>query len=576
MGHLLSVLFTTLRRNVVVFVSIVLILTGGSWIRAEWKNIERIVDELPSLERAQDEVHHHQALLTRKSHEALRQLAGATVTQLDARIRVVDQNMHDLLQEQAQAPSLLVTAFKGSDAAAKPLAQAVMRNVEIDLLRQEREYLVAWRARVHALDDRKDALEKLEQLRLAHVKAYAAYDSALRQRDAIQENAGLGARIPFTAAYKQLQILNPQVITLRGKTDDAHLAFLRQADALKQLPTAKVLTAFQISERRLTAATAPLRERLLQARALAAENVLWRGYQAVRPVLPAALGVLVGWWFVPAAIRTVFYFALAPLAARRPPIAIGAAKGPGPASPSFEQRSGNDGTLISAVSHRVTLAPDHELLIRPDFCQSWPASAIVTTKVLFDWRRCVTSVAAHLWMLKRLRTSQAATFVVSSTAEALDEVALLEIAAGSAFVLQPRGLVGIMFKTGQRPIIRSHWRLGTLHAWLTLQLRYLSFEGPALLIVKGCRGVRLENASTGRTVSQDATLGFSTNARYATVRAEPFIPYLRGRQALLQDKFTGDGAFYLYEEVPRKARPGQPNHNPLEVLVDAGLKAFGI
>lgn len=54
-------------------------------------------------------------------------------------------------------------------------------------------------------------------------------------------------------------------------------------------------------------------------------------------------------------------------------------------------------------------------------------------------------------------------------------------------------------------------------------LRYLSFEGLVTLIVKGCRGARLESASTGRTISQDATLGFSTNARYATLRAEPFI-----------------------------------------------------
>lgn len=576
MGHLLSVLLSALRRNVLVFVAIVFILASGSWIRAEWQSIQSIVDELPSLERGQDDVNHHQALLTRKTHAALSQLVGATVTQLDARIRVVDQDIRNLQQEQANAPSFLRTAFNGGEAVARPLAQSVMRNVEIDLLRQERAYLVAWRARAHALNNRQDAANKLEQLRLAHVKAYAAYESVLRQRNAIEANAGLGARVPFTTAYKQLLRLNPQLKALRAETDKAHLAFLAQDAIVKQLPSAEALGAFRIDEQRLAAATAPLRERFLRAKQLAAENVLWRGYQAVRPVLPAALGVLVGWWLVPAAIRILFYFVLAPLAARRPPITIDAAKGPALASPSFGQRSGNDGALISAVSQRVTLAPDEELLIRADYCQSQPAGAIATTKVLFDWRRCLTSVAAHLWMLKRLRTSQPAVFVVSPTADALDEVALLEIAAGSAFVLQPRGLVGIIFKTGQRPKIRSHWRLGTLHAWLTLQLRYLSFEGPATLIVKGCRGVRLEHAASGRTISQDATLGFSSNASYATVRAEPFIPYLRGRQPLLQDKFTGHSAFYLYEEVPRKARPGQPNHNPLEVLVDAGLKAFGI
>jgi hypothetical protein len=222
------------------------------------------------------------------------------------------------------------------------------------------------------------------------------------------------------------------------------------------------------------------------------------------------------------------------------------------------------------------LAPGHELLIRPEYCQSQPLGAIVSTKMLFDWHRWLTSIAAHLWTLKHLRTSQAAAIVVSSTTDAPDEVALLEIGHGDAFVLQPRGLVRIMYRSGERPRVRSHWCLGTLHASLTLQLRYLSVEGLATLIVKGCRGVQLENASTGRTISQHATLGFSRDATYATVRAEPFIPFAIGRQPLLQDKFTGQDACYLYEEVPRNARPGQPGHNPLEVLFDAGLKAFGI
>lgn len=216
------------------------------------------------------------------------------------------------------------------------------------------------------------------------------------------------------------------------------------------------------------------------------------------------------------------------------------------------------------------------MLIRPDYCQSQPAGVQLTTKLLLSWQRWLTSLAARLSMLKRLRTATAADIVVSSTTDPLDEVALLEIGAGEAFVLQPRGLVGIICKTGQRPIIRSHWRLGTLHAWLTLQLRYLVFEGPMTVIVKGCRGVRLESTENGRTISQDATLGFSTNAKYATARADPFLPYLRGRQALFHDRFSGHGGWYLYEEVPRNARADGRSSNPLEALFDASLKAFGI
>ena len=143
-------------------------------------------------------------------------------------------------------------------------------------------------------------------------------------------------------------------------------------------------------------------------------------------------------------------------------------------------------------------------------------------------------------------------------------------------MLQPRALAGMILPAGRPPAIRSHWRIKTLHAWLTLQLRYLAFEGPATLVLKGCRGVRIESAAAGRMLSQDASLGFSAHARYATVRAEPFLPYLLGRQPLLLDRFAGAQACFVYEEVPRSAQPGRWRNNPLGVLFDAGLKAFGI
>lgn len=388
------------------------------------------------------------------------------------------------------------------------------------------------------------------------------------------------ARIPFTTWHRQVQKLNSDVRSLTAANNRAYQEYLAQRTVLARLSLPTALSQFKVDDVRLAMAASPLRDRVLQAERLAAKNYLWQAYQAVRPVLPTALAVLMGWWLVPAAIRTFFYYVLAPQAARLPPIVISpintTGTGAGAIAPSSQQRSARDGSVISAVSQTFRLTADQEMLIRPDYCQSQPAGVDVTTKILFNWHNWLTSIAAQLWMLKRLRTALPADIVVSSTADALDEVALLVIAPGQAMVLQPRGLVGMMYQTGQRPTIRSHWRLGTLHAWLTLQLRYLAFEGPATLIVKGCRGVRLENALSGRTISQDATLGFSANARYATVRAEPFIPYLRGKQPLFHDTFSGPDACCLYEEVPRTTRPNGGKQNPLEALLNASLKAFGI
>ncbi len=575
MGHFLSVLFQTLRRNVLLFACIVLVMVGGQWLRREWTQVQRSIDEVPALRTAQRDASAHQAALAQAITGRVGRLAGASVLQLDGEIAALDREI-DVLQRARHARSLPSAAWGATGTIGAQLAQQAMGAAGIELRRQARAHLSALRARALVLQDRQAAQRTLAQFRLAHLQHYAAYQQARQQLALVQAQAGIFANIPFTPAYRQVRKLNNTVDVLRAATNRAHQDHAAQQTLLRQMALPAAPTSFRLDAQRLAAIARPLDEHLLRAERLAAHSRLWQAYQAVRPVLPLALAVLVAWWLVPAAIRTLFYFVLAPLAARRPPIVIAATGGRAPAPGPAHQRASRSGPVTSAVSQQLLLAPDQELIIRADYCQSQPAGVSVTTSVLFDWRRWCTSIAAHLWMLKRFRTNRAAAIVVSSTADALDEVATIELAAGQAMVLQPRALVGMLYQRGRRPRIRSHWRLGTLHAWLTLQLRYLAFEGPATLIVKGCRGVRLESAAGGRSVSQDATLGFSADASYATVRAEPFIPYLRGRQPLFQDRFSGQHACYLYEEVPRHARPDGGRRNPLEALADAGLKAFGI
>ena len=120
------------------------------------------------------------------------------------------------------------------------------------------------------------------------------------------------------------------------------------------------------------------------------------------------------------------------------------------------------------------------------------------------------------------------------------------------------------------------WRLGSLSAWLTLQLRFLMFHGPARLIVKGCRGVRLEEAGSGRAINQAATMGFRANLDYATTRCETFFAYLWGRQELFNDRFSGGPGVYLYEEMPHFGRKGGIAGRGLEGVFDSVLKVFGV
>jgi hypothetical protein len=123
--------------------------------------------------------------------------------------------------------------------------------------------------------------------------------------------------------------------------------------------------------------------------------------------------------------------------------------------------------------------------------------------------------------------------------------------------------------------ITSHWRLFSLHAWLTLQLRYLMFHGPGQLVLKGGRGIRVERAESGRLFGPDQLVGFSPDLSYTVTRTETFWPYFLGHEALFKDRVDAGGGILIIEEVPmvggrRGGRKG------LEGAVDVALKAGGL
>jgi len=576
MRHLLSSFFSFIRRYVLLFIGIVLMLVCGGWVHDEWRQVRSFIDDLPLLERAERNVNLYKSTLSPTIVLEAQRLAALPLRRLDAEIRSLDSVILRLEQTQDDL-SIGSVLRSGVDALPARLERAALHGIELDLRRQERAYLAASRARLDVVFHREKAIRNLENLRLAYLHAFAEQDEAKsRLRRSLADRRWIDRVYSGSAVNMLVREREAAVFTLKTRADAALARFRKQKQLVDQLPQAPVIEQLLIDEQRLIAAAAPLHQRAVRARAIAARSIAWQGYQAVKPVLGTAVGLLAAWLAVPFAFRAVFYFLLAPLAARARPIVIGR-KQEGEAfrfdSPDL---IGEGGPLISAVSKRVALAPGDEVLIRPAYCQSQSEHVDVRTKVLFDWSYWLPSIAAHLWMLNRLSTHRPADIVISSTVNALEEVALLEIPAGASFVLQVRGLIGVVYWRGRRPKIRSHWKLGTLHAWLTLQLRYLSFEGPCTLIVKGCRGVRLENVAAGRTISQDATLGFSANTVYSTVRAKPFLPYMLGKRALLNDKFVGENAYCLYEEIPSSSGPIYQNRNPLEAIFDTGLKAFGI
>ena len=268
---------------------------------------------------------------------------------------------------------------------------------------------------------------------------------------------------------------------------------------------------------------------------------------------------------MPYVIRTFLYYVLAPLAQMCPAIRLHVGEGtPVPVPLSAPSR----------VSHSVRLGDGEELLVRQGYLQTTSTEGTKATRWLLDYWHPFSSLASGLAFLTRIRGKEEAT-TISATRDGFAELTQIDLPAGAVCILHPRALVAVVQPVGSPIPIRSHWRLFSLNAWLTLQLRYFSFHGPGHLIVMGGRGIRVEQAESGRVFAQDQLVGFSADLAYSVTRTETFAPYLFGREPLLKDKVEAGSGILVIEEAPLSMRRGEIRRG-LEGMADAGMKALGL
>ena len=564
MRQLLTAILRFLLRHALQFALFIVILLAGRLLLSEWRAYNAGSDAVTALRLAADGADQHGASLADAATARVNALQKTSQTAIASRLQQVQAQLTALRAR--QQPSLFTLPLPDTNTLALHAQNEATRRVEIEVLAQEARYLSALQAAVEG----EDARHTLARLHAEHVNAYAALQHNLAQRRQLEAQHPVAARLPGSDAYAQLSQLETEGQRWREINLQAYRAWLAQRartnDAARPAP-------FAIDNAALAGALAPVQAAIMAGEAQLARNWIARWRAPIMDVAPAAALLVLSAILLPVAIKAFFYFVLAPLAARLPPLSIARELQAGDASlplpPQGESR-------ISAVSQALLLQPGQQILIHPAYLQSSPVSSTKRTQWLLDWRFPLTSLAAGMVALTRLHSDEPASVTISASDDPLLEIAVVHLPAGSALVFQPRGLVGLICDANQPLVISSHWRLGSLHAWLTLQLRFIVFRGPVTLIVRGCRGVRLERAGQGRSISQSATLGFSTDVLYSTMRSETFIPYLRGQQALLNDRFDGDHGVYLYEETPRHGKQPGKVGSWFEGLTDAILKVFGI
>jgi hypothetical protein len=551
-------------RHFALFIIIVGILSAATLIQktiTEWSSLNA---EHTSLQADQRHLEEHLRTAKAGLSNRLALLKHASEKALDARIAAVDKEIGEKTIEQ-QKISGLPNLFR-SGSVQSGIAARIKLDLEINLLQQERDHLIALSSTIREP-------RNLEQLRQKHIAAYNQLKQNETEQDMLRRSNPFLVHVPASVPNRKLSQLRELHKQLDQENRIAHENHKRREISAKTAATAA--QSFNIREDQLKAIVRPLQSAIDDREQSIKDNWISRFSQPVINVLPSAALILLAIVLTPLAIKVVFYFILAPLASRRPPICIlpGAAGIVNIQSGNTNDRPGQ----ISSVSQRITLAESEELLIHPEYLQSSPLNARIDTKWLLDWSLPFSSLASGMLALSRIRCADdLSPIVISSTRDPLSEVGILALPEGSAAVFQPRSLVGVVYSNDRPLQITRHWRLTSLHSWLTLQLRYMVFHGPSKLIVKGCRGARMEQATSGRRINQAATMGFSANLMYSTTRCETFVPYLMGEQSLFLDSFTGTPGVYVYEEMPRFGQKRGITGRGIEGVFDSLLKVFGI
>jgi len=457
------------------------------------------------------------------------------------------------------------------------LEEDLKNEVDIQLSKAELEALNGLKAEIDAFRTAvRDAAADFEDKRLQTLRTNAAYLSKKEEILRFERDHPMAARVPGTGANVRLAELTQQRKRLAREYNSAGAQFYA---ARERLLKAKARAHADAEQVRLASATilGPLDELIATRKAAveATEHQAERALQSVRNVFLKAFGILVAVTLMPVGIKAFWYWFIARLAEKQRPVRLR----PGAVGMRMAGPSSGPGLAptrkISAVSQEIVLKAREELLVHPEYLQSSADRGRKQTQWLLSWRFWLTSIAAQMVALDRIRDADGESFVVSSKNDPFAEVGVIDLPEDSAFVLQPRNLVGVV-QSIDWPIKLSRKWNWSLMAFITLQFRYLIFDGPGKLLVQGCRGVRIEQAGSGRSIDQAATFGFSANLDYSPRRSETFGAYLLGTRSLFNDRFTGGPGVYVYEEMPYLGRKAGLTGRGFEGLTDGLLQVFGI
>lgn len=429
------------------------------------------------------------------------------------------------------------------------------------MIEETRRDLEARRAEIEARGRQlQDLAARIEGLRQFLRRILDPFDRDQREAQRRQlEEEQRQAEQELTAAREAEQALRERLVSVSQEREQTLLDLRGEEELLQQLrgEKAEEVAGVDLAIAQVRAWLEPLRFWLVEAY----HKVGWQ------LILISFLIV-----FGPIILKVFKYFVLAPAMSQAQPIRI--------ITPAL----GGVDVHPSQVAVGIALPAGHVAVIKSKFYQASDQLLDKRTKFVFSWRYPFTSLAAGLIELTRVLNPGAGRpreLTLSCQSEPEVEMTVIDVPQGGSVILRPSLLAGVVYKHGDRPAIKSHWRFFWLHAWMTLQFRYFEFRGPVQLVVWAWRGVRAEvlterdiREGNQKRTNQDATIGFTPTLEYSCIRAETFWAYLRGWNPLFDDLFRGQGLF-LCQQIARSSRAARRGRF-WESLWNSFTKLFGI
>lgn len=441
-------------------------------------------------------------------------------------------------------------------------------NAEIALATQKRDYLLRIKEYRLGQTECSRITNNCETIRQRHVFDFSSYQQTVTQLVPLQESwqAQYNALSQEYGLRENLEERRDALAlkTQAHKANYAQCLASAQKDCSRKEPPPFALNSVAIDQAQanLQQITRELGDEL--TRHWLKSAVL----DPIRAVLPMAIQVFIAALLGKLGIKFLLYFVLAPSAAHGRAICL---------VPNARSRqTASLKKTQSQISLSVSLTAEEELLVHHGYYHSASTASQKGARWLLSYKAPLLSWLSGLFNVTRVTTDSICEVKLSAGKYSLEELLLLELQDGEAVSIRASHLVGVVKRRDSPLQITRHWRLFSLQAWLTLQLRYVVLHGPATLIIKGCRGVRIEVADGERAIEQSATIGFSAHLNYGTTRTETFRPYLFGDSELLLDRFTGQNGIYIYEEMPTSSELGGVTGRRIGGALDALMKVVGL